>query len=419
MQFIDPASFVFVTVLVGVVTSCLLVVAHAGLERDTVPLVFWVLGDLSFTAHRVALLLQPGAFGPDHAGLALAPGSTGFILATSFIVLAILLHSLGLGLMAGRRLRPALLAAGLAGPVAAYVLATAALPQPVHRMQLLFAATAVLAALHITLMWPLLHRSRGAKIMAVFLAGVVLHNLATAVIWTVQPPQMPPPQPGVPVFPPPAVLVLDFVVSLLMTFSFALVMQEHIREHIQRLSSTDQLTGALNRHGAMPLLAQEWQRAARYGRPLALVMLDLDHFKRINDQHGHAAGDAVLAAFARRVAALKRGPDCLARWGGEEFLLVMPETGAAEAAQAVERMRAAVAAQPLVPGLPGTTFSAGVAATRPGAPPDGIDTLLREADQRLYAAKATRNCVVAGEERSDGLPAGHAVPVSHAVPATG
>lgn len=164
---------------------------------------------------------------------------------------------------------------------------------------------------------------------------------------------------------------------------------------LQRLSATDPLTGALNRRSCERILEEELVRSERYGRPLSVLLFDIDHFKRINDEHGHAAGDAVLRDLADRVRAVVRQNDALVRWGGEEFLVVMPETVAEGARVAAERIRRVVERDPLGPGVP-TTLSGGVATARAG---DDQDSLVHRADELLYRAKNTgRNRICCGDE---------------------
>lgn len=167
-------------------------------------------------------------------------------------------------------------------------------------------------------------------------------------------------------------------------------------ERIRELATRDELTGLVNRRHMAELLAAEQARQQRTGRTMTLALIDLDHFKRVNDSHGHQVGDAVLRAFAASVQPCLRSSDVLARWGGEEFLLMLPETGQAEAQQCIERMRASlgqVAFGELARGLE-VTFSAGLA---PGQPGDGMDEVIELADRALYGAKqAGRNCTVSG-----------------------
>lgn len=162
---------------------------------------------------------------------------------------------------------------------------------------------------------------------------------------------------------------------------------------LRRLALTDSLTGLSNRRHFFDRGAQELRRAARYDRPLAMLMLDIDHFKAVNDRYGHEAGDTVLRDLAQRLRGALRDSDLVGRIGGEEFAALLPETTAEEAVVLAERLRAAVAEAPLGPGL-AITASLGVAAAVP-AEEEGVDPVLRRADAALYRAKAAgRNQVV-------------------------
>lgn len=171
---------------------------------------------------------------------------------------------------------------------------------------------------------------------------------------------------------------------------------EEQRRAIEALANTDALTGALSRRHFLELAGRERARAAREGNGLAVLLLDIDHFKRVNDTHGHAGGDAVLRAFHATCAAQLRAHDLLGRLGGEEFGVVLPATGREVARQVAERLRAAVAAEPVA--LPGggavaITVSIGLAFTASAA--QDIDGLLAAADAALYRAKREgRNRVV-------------------------
>ena len=176
------------------------------------------------------------------------------------------------------------------------------------------------------------------------------------------------------------------------------------RAELQRLAVTDALTGLLNRRAFFERLGAELRRSARYERPLALLMLDLNHFKRVNDEHGHPAGDRVLAQTATAIGAALRTSDVVARYGGEELVVLLPETTCAEAEVVAEKLRAAMAGQLFALGggeALRVTVSVGVAALeRPGpldalAPDDAERELVRLADDALYAAKrGGRNRVV-------------------------
>ena len=151
----------------------------------------------------------------------------------------------------------------------------------------------------------------------------------------------------------------------------------------------DPLTGIANRQAILDLVDVELARATRYRHPLSVIMADLDHFKRLNDSHGHAAGDLVLRHVGALLAANVRGVDTAGRYGGEEFLVVLPETDADAAASVAEKLRRVVAGTPLQ--LPDgetvvVTLSAGVAGGLGGVMQP--DVLVRDADAALYSAKA-------------------------------
>lgn len=153
---------------------------------------------------------------------------------------------------------------------------------------------------------------------------------------------------------------------------------------LQRLATTDHLTGAWNRTYLEETLVAEMGRAERYRQPLSLLMFDIDHFKAINDTHGHLVGDEVLIELTRRIRAQLRTVDVLARWGGEEFVLLLPHCGAAEALRVAEKLRALVA-EPPFPQAGQVTASFGLAQWQLHEP---LDTWLKRADDALYAAKA-------------------------------
>ena len=166
-------------------------------------------------------------------------------------------------------------------------------------------------------------------------------------------------------------------------------------DEVQRLASHDELTHALNRRALMASLDRERARAERSGVPFSIGMMDLDHFKSVNDVNGHAAGDEVLRGFAATVHETMRVTDVFGRYGGEEFLIVLVGTELPLALEALERIRAALQKRDwrgVAPGLV-QTVSAGVASFRKG---ETVEQLLHRADQALYQAKGGgRNRVVA------------------------
>ena len=176
-------------------------------------------------------------------------------------------------------------------------------------------------------------------------------------------------------------------------------MSDRLRNSVSdslRLAALDPLTGLFNRRYASRHLERIKARARRDGKGFALMMLDIDNFKQVNDRFGHAAGDRVLKEFAQRVQANLRGVDLVSRIGGEEFLVAMPDTSKAEARAASERLRRVIEATPFpcpgsVGGLP-VTVSIGVTLGQPDSP--AMEELIRQADRALYSAKARgRNTV--------------------------
>ena len=166
-------------------------------------------------------------------------------------------------------------------------------------------------------------------------------------------------------------------------------------ERIESIAVRDDLTGLYNRRFLLEFLGRETARMQRSGGAFSLCLIDIDHFKIINDSFGHAAGDAVLKQFAAIAGAGTRGADVLGRLGGEEFLMVLPDTDIQGALNSAERIRAAVQASTFQ-GLPagrGLTVTAGVARSMPG---ESASALLARADRALYQGKAAgRNTVVA------------------------
>jgi diguanylate cyclase len=166
-------------------------------------------------------------------------------------------------------------------------------------------------------------------------------------------------------------------------------------EQVQQLASHDELTGTLNRRSLMAALERERSRAERSGASFSIAMIDLDHFKRINDTHGHAAGDEVLRALAATVHETMRTTDVFGRYGGEEFLMILFDTTPALALKAMARIGAAVAAKnwSMIASDLSVTLSAGVASHRKG---ETTERLLHRADLALYQAKDSgRNTVIA------------------------
>jgi two-component system cell cycle response regulator len=170
--------------------------------------------------------------------------------------------------------------------------------------------------------------------------------------------------------------------------------RKRTEDDMKLLATVDPLTGAYNRRQGDALLAAEFARRARNGRDFAVLMLDIDHFKAVNDRFGHEAGDAVLCALVRDGQEALRAIDMLVRRGGEEFLVVLPDTVADAAMVAAERVRAALASTEVsASDVAAVRFTVSIGVAVPLT--DNPGELLRRADLALYAAKAGgRNRVI-------------------------
>ena len=172
-------------------------------------------------------------------------------------------------------------------------------------------------------------------------------------------------------------------------------------ERIQLLATHDELTALINRRRMNEILAYEEKSFQRRGQPFCLAMIDIDWFKKVNDKHGHAAGDEVLRVFAQQVRGSLRSTDIFARWGGEEFLMLLTDTQIHNAAILLQRIRERIATSELSVIAPDLkiTFSAGLAEMRNG---EAIVDTIDRADRALYQAKeGGRNCVVLSPETAE------------------
>jgi len=163
-----------------------------------------------------------------------------------------------------------------------------------------------------------------------------------------------------------------------------ITLRKRLQEELLLLSITDPLTRIFNRRYVAQKLDEEVARVKRYQRPLSVIMLDIDLFKRVNDTYGHAVGDDVLRGLATAVKSRIRQTDIFGRWGGEEFLLVLPDTNLENAARLAEDLRLQISSLRISP-VPQVTASFGVTSYRSG---DTVDTLVQRADDLMYEAKA-------------------------------
>lgn len=258
-------------------------------------------------------------------------------------------------------------------------------------MSLLTAALTLLSA------WEFARLARRRSLVATLLAGLfVAHGvfygaraaIALGAAW--EPAAYPLGFLGVPTF------IEGFVWMILTGFGLIVLTSEVLQAELARQATRDPLTDLFNRRAFTEAAERELARARRHGRMPAFLLVDLDHFKRLNDTHGHDAGDRLLRAFAVSAATDLRRCDVLARFGGEEFVLMLPETDDAGAVRAAERIRIGteMLAVTATAGEATATVSVGVAVAD-AARDDALEEVLRRADRALYAAKAAgRNRIV-------------------------
>jgi len=289
---------------------------------------------------------------------------------------------------------------------------------PDYRMRVYIASLA-LGAYLLLLVWPLRHALRrggsiAQRVMLLVLLGALagwaarlgdlaLHPAGAAGLLAYSPANA-------------AQMIYSAVEPVLASIGFLLMYNETVQAELHQLARTDPLTGTLNRLALDEESARLFSATSR-PNTLAALIIDVDHFKRINDEFGHATGDRVLAALAAAIRWRLQPPAVLGRMGGEEFLALLPGTGLAEAMALAERLRAAVAAMPPVSdaGVPGVTISAGIAAYRPED--TEVQTLVRRADRALYDAKrAGRNRVVAAMGDTSPVQPGAAAPSPQQTP---
>jgi diguanylate cyclase (GGDEF)-like protein len=181
------------------------------------------------------------------------------------------------------------------------------------------------------------------------------------------------------------VLILLFILYF-MVWKLVSRLQES-QKQLKQLSVTDELTGLRNRRYIMERLEDEFQRARRSDKPMGLIMLDLDHFKQINDMHGHQFGDLVLKAVASRMRASIREYDLLGRVGGEEFFIVSPEAEVEETLRIAERIRELIRGEAISDGKREVTVTISAGVTMLKEHDRDIDVLFSRADTALYSAK--------------------------------
>ncbi len=369
MMGLDLRSVILMSGLLGVMLSVVMLFLRLSYPRTIRGLGYWA---------GAGLL----AFGSTFlfSGRGLLPDLLTVVGANVSLLAGVTMLHLGLQRFFGVALSWRLWAGALALLAPALAWFTLAMPDFNARVMLV---TVVWAALQLSMAWlvwrrgPEVFSTRYTVVVLLLHAGVIVLRFLTALL----------PLPDEGLLEPTRVQTLYIASNAMMLLALylglILMVSDRLRETLEHSASHDALTNALNRRSLIEACERELERCRRHGHRMALLMLDVDHFKSINDTYGHLTGDRVLVSFVTRVRDQLRRLDQLGRFGGEEFLVLLPETSPESALLVAERIRTAVART--ADGLPALTVSIGVTGNRTDE--TDIDELLARADRALYMAK--------------------------------
>lgn len=382
MEFIDPRTFLFVANLLGILCALVLWVLALNFPRDILGLREWA----------AAVLLLACAAGLASLRGILADGFT-IVVSSGFSLLGQLLVIVGLQRYSGRPVSwrfPLNVIGALLVMMLWLTYGSHSYPGRIFLMSvahIVFFAVSVVYALRVK------PDGFGRRfLMAVFALGVGV------AVWRLTTLSAAPGQ-GDEAFDrdliQQAYLAMFSLGAVVLSIGFILLANERLREELEFMATRDPMTGAFNRRAFFTRGALEWARSLRSGHPLAVITSDIDFFKKVNDTYGHHVGDLVIKDFANRAAKLLRVTDVLARFGGEEFVIALPESSRAQAMQVAERIRAEIETR-RDKALPAYTVSIGVAVAQGQAgQASDLEALIAEADAALYRAKqGGRNRVV-------------------------
>jgi len=370
MMGLDLRSVILMSGLLGVMLSVVMLFLRLSYPRTIRGLGYWA---------GAGLL----AFGSTFlfSGRGLLPDLLTVVGANVSLLAGVTMLHLGLQRFFGVALSWRLWAGALALLAPALAWFTLAMPDFNARVMLV---TVVWAALQLSMAWlvwrrgPEVFSTRYTVVVLLLHAGVIVLRFLTALL----------PLPDEGLLEPTRVQTLYIASNAMMLLALylglILMVSDRLRETLEHSASHDALTNALNRRSLIEACEGELERCRRHGHRMALLMLDVDHFKAINDTYGHLTGDRVLVSFVTRVRDQLRRLDQLGRFGGEEFLVLLPETSPESALLVAERIRTAVART--ADGLPALTVSIGVTGNRTDE--TDIDELLARADRALYMAKS-------------------------------
>lgn len=369
MMGLDLRSVILMSGVLGLMLSVVMLFLRLSYPRTIRGMGFWAgAGLLAFSSTLL--------FG----GRGVLPDLLSVVGANLFLLAGVALFQLGLQRFFGLPLSWRLWALVLLLLAPALAWFTLASPDFNARVVLVNAVWAILQLSMAWLVWrrgPEVFSTRYTVVVLLLHAGVIVLRFLTALL----------PLPDEGLLEPTRVQTVYIAANamLILAFGLGLILMagDRLRENFEHSASHDSLTNALNRRSLIEACERELERCRRHGHRMALLMLDLDHFKTINDTYGHMTGDQVLISFVARVRDQLRRPDQLGRFGGEEFILLLPDTPPESALVVAERIRTAVARAS--DGLPAITVSIGVTSNRPDEA--DIDELLARADRALYMAK--------------------------------
>jgi diguanylate cyclase (GGDEF)-like protein len=369
---LDPRSLIVVAGLLGLLCSVILFMLRRSFPATIGGLRHWSWGMLS-------MVVASGLFGlSGHI-----PEIFSVVLANCFLNGGVMLVYVGFAHFAEREARPRLLAVTLAAAILLVIWFTYGHPSYPLRALMITSIDAVLffaCADLVNKSGPPSPAGRFTNAMFMGIGTISLLRVGSLLTSLDAPASLLMPLPTQKLY----LAALSFSV-LAITLGAIMMANDRLRAALEFIASHDQLTGTYARGAFLDRLEAELKRCRRTGRPPALLMCDLDNFKSINDRYGHAMGDKVIVDFTQRTRELLRGHDALGRYGGEEFIVLLPETSIEQAHEAALRICGNIAAASS-PDLPRYTVSIGVAAAGDGGMT--LDGLLSRTDDALYLAKA-------------------------------
>lgn len=249
-----------------------------------------------------------------------------------------------------------------------------------HRLLFMTGFLAIMFGTQLRVLWARRREGFATSLMIITLAFLCITMGIRFISALIEPPPV-----GIFVYSPLQAFYLasNSIGILLLSISVMLLSSEQLRNDLEKLLRHDALTGALTRRTVFEYAEDEMARSSRRDTPFSMLLMDLDHFKEINDKHGHQVGDTVLTHFVQCVEQVLRRPSVIGRYGGEEFIIIMPDTTKAQAVQVAERIQCHLRTQTVPPKV---TASIGVACSVQ-AHHDTLDAMIGRADAALYAAK--------------------------------